>query len=144
MIALMKAEWIEIRRGDVMPQYSGIHVTMNTKGDIVMSGVTYNMLGAPKAFLLLYDKVNNRIGLKPAALTTRNAYPALKNNQTGKMVRGYRMMREQHIILPHTVQFDDAAIDEDGILILDLRTAVVSRRGLAGAKRNAPAATEME
>ena len=69
----MRADWIEIKRGDVQPQYSGIRVTMNREGTIAMSRVTYEMMGGPKAFLLLYDKANNRIGLKPAALTTANA-----------------------------------------------------------------------
>ncbi len=128
----MKADWIEIKRGDVMPQYAGIYVTMNPAGDIVMSRVTYEMLGSPKAFNILYDRVNNRIGLKCAALTTRNAYPARVSNRCGaKLVRGHRLTREQGIDLPQTVQFHDARIDEDGILVLDLRTAKISRRAAA-------------
>ena len=127
----MQAEWIEIKRGDVMPQYSGMHVSLNPKGDIVMNSITYTKLGEPAAFLVLYDRVNNRIGLKPAASATRNAYPAIKSNRTGRMVRGHRLLREQRIILPHTMQFDNADIDDDGILVLDLRTAKPSRRALA-------------
>ena len=132
----MRADWQEVPRGDVMAQYAGIYVTMNPAGDIVMSRVTYEMMGEPKAFLILYDKPNNRIGLKPAHLSTRNAYPARVSNRAGaKMVRGHRLTREHRIILPHTVQFYDADIDEDGILILDLRTAKVSPRSL-GHPRN--------
>ena len=77
----MKADWQEIPRGDVMPQYAGIYVTMNPMGDIVMSRVTYEMLGAPQAFVILFDRTNNRIGLKPAHLTTRNAYPVRASNR---------------------------------------------------------------
>ena len=132
----MRADWQEVPRGDMMPQYAGIYVTMNPAGDIVMSRVTYEMMGEPKAFLILYDKPNNRIGLKPAHLSTRNAYPARVSNRAGaKMVRGHRLTREHRIILPHTVQFYDADIDEDGILILDLRTAKISPRAL-GHPRN--------
>ena len=125
----MKADWQEIPRGDVMPQYAGIYVTMNKQGDIVMSRVTYEMLGEPKAFVILYDKANTRIGLKPSALSTRNAYPVRVASRSGaKMVRGHRLTREHRIDLPQTVRFYDAEIDEDGILILDLRTAKVSPR----------------
>jgi hypothetical protein len=127
----MQAEWIEIKRGDVMPQYSGIHVTINPKGFIVMNAVAYKTLGSPPAFLLLYDAANHRIGLRPAERSTPNAYPALKSNRTGIMVRAHRLLREQRIILPLTMQFDEAEIDTDGILILDLRTARPSRRALA-------------
>jgi hypothetical protein len=127
----MRADWIEIKRGDVQPQYSGIHISMNPKGDIVMNRVTYEMMGAPLAFTLLYDRVNNRIGLKPATLSTRNAYPAFKINLAGaKLLRGYRLMREHRIILPQTVEFCDAETDEDGILIIDLRSARVSQRAI--------------
>lgn len=125
----MKADWVEIKRGDVMPQHAGIYVTMNPMGDIVMSRVTYEMLGSPKAFNILYDRVNSRIGLKCAALTTRNAYPVRVSNRSGaKLVRGHRLTREYRIDLPQTVQFHDARIDEDGILVLDLRTAKISPR----------------
>ena len=124
----MRADWQEIPRGDIMPQYSGIYVTMNPKGDIVMSRVTYQMLDEPPAFVILYDKVNNRIGLKPAALATKNAYPARVQKAGAKMIRGHRLTRMHRIELPHTVRFYDADINEDGILILDLRTAKVSPR----------------
>ncbi len=131
----MQADWIEIKRGDVMPQYSGIHVTINSKGFIAMNAFAYKMLGSPAAFLLLYDAANHRIGLKPAEKSTPNAYPALKSNRTGIMVRAHRLLREQRIILPHTMQFDEAAVDTDGILILDLRTARPSRRALGREKK---------
>ena len=127
----MQPDWIEIKRGDVMPQYSGMHVSLNPKGDIVMNSITYTKLGEPVAFSVLYDRVNNRIGLKPASMSARNAYPAIKSNRTGRMVRGHRLLREHRIILPHTMQFDEAEIDQDGILVLDLRTAKPSRRALA-------------
>jgi len=132
----MRADWIEIKRGDVMPQFAGIYATMNREGKIVISRITHEMLGAPAAFLLLYDKANSRIDLKPAALHTRNAYPARVTNRSGaKKIHGHRLLREQRIILPHTLQFDEADIDEDGTLILDLRTATPSRRALAAVER---------
>jgi hypothetical protein len=57
---------------------------MNPAGNIVMSHVTYQMMGEPAAFLILYDKTNNRIGLKPPTLTTRDAYPARVSNRSGE------------------------------------------------------------
>lgn len=125
----MRADWVEVPRGDVMPQYAGIYVTMNRQGDIVMSRVTYEMMNEPKAFLILFDKANMRIGLKPASPSTRNAYPVRVSNRSGaKMVRGHRLTREHRIEIPETIRFYDADIDEDGILILNLRTAKVSPR----------------
>jgi hypothetical protein len=125
----MKADWRECPRGDVSGQWAALYVTMNRKGHISMSRLTYQRLGEPKAFLLLFDTVNNRIGLKPTGISIRNAYPVgPQGRHGGKVIRAYRLMQEFGIDLPETLQFKDAEIDQDGILILDLRTARVSAR----------------
>ena len=127
----MKADWRECPRGDVLGQWSALYVTMNRKGEIALSRITYEKLGEPAAFNLLFDMVNNRIGLKPTALAARNAYPVAKQGRHGgRVVRAYRMTQEFGIDLPETIRFHNVEIDQDGILILDLRTAKVSQRAL--------------
>src|SRR5580765_6097108 len=126
----MKPDWRECPRGDVVGQWAALYVTMNPKGYISLSRITYERMGEPKAVVILFDTVNNRIGLKPAATSTRNAYPAgVQGRHGGKVVRAYRLMQEFGIDLPETIRFHDAEIDEDGVLILDLRTARISARG---------------
>ncbi|MGD9588798.1 MAG: hypothetical protein AB7Q37_03035 [Pyrinomonadaceae bacterium] len=140
----MKANWREIPRDDIKGQWSAIYVTLNRKGNIVMSRVTYERLGKPKAFHLLFDAANNRIGLKPTALGLRNAYPASPSgSRGGKMVRAYRLLQEAGIVVPQTLQFPDADIDTHGILVLDLRTAKVSPRA-ANHPRNRAAGLRRE
>ena len=125
----MRPEWREIPRDNVKGQWAALYVTLNRKGNIVMSRVSYQRLGEPKAFLVLYDPVNNRIGLKPTSPSFRNAYPASPSgSRGGKMVRAYRLLQEAGIVIPDTLQFHDPEIDQDGILILDLRTARISAR----------------
>ena len=127
----MKPVWREVQRDAVKGQWAALYVTMNRKGFIVMSRVTYKRLGEPEAFQLLFDATNNRIGLKPTAASTRNAYPAGPcGPHGGKVVRAYRLMQDYGISLPETIRFHDAEIDGDGILILDLRTARVSERAV--------------
>ena len=131
----MKPDWNECPRDDIRGQWAAFYVTMNPKGFIVLSRITYQKLGEPKAFLLLFDAVNNRIGLKPTGLAIRNAYPAAKyGRHGGRLVRAYRLMQEFGIELPETIRFNDAEIDQDGLLILDLRTASISSRA-AGQRR---------
>ena len=67
-IEFMKPDWREVPRDAVKGQWAALYVTRNRRGYIVMSRVTHERLGGPKAFQLLFDAVNNRIGLKPAAL----------------------------------------------------------------------------
>ncbi|MEP6847560.1 MAG: hypothetical protein ABI999_01800 [Acidobacteriota bacterium] len=37
----MKVNWKEVPRGDIAPQWAGIYVTMNRKGEIAMSRRTW-------------------------------------------------------------------------------------------------------
>src|SRR5215470_19291959 len=135
----MKAEWSRVPRGDMTGQWSAYYVTMNPRGFIVMSRVVYERLGAPKAVELLFDKVNNRIGLKPTSPQMRDAYPVGPSGRHGgKIVRAYRLMQEYGLDLPETIQFHNAEIDTDGILILDLRTARVSSRAKGSKKEAKP------
>ena len=124
----MKANWKEIPNGDMMPQFAGIYVTMNPKGQIAMNKVTYEMLDKPKAFLIFFDEVNNRIGLQPAALSTKNAFRVCTYSRNGIKVRAYRLIRECRIDLPQTILFPDAEINEDGFLVLNMRTSRVPDR----------------
>ncbi|MGE3466132.1 MAG: hypothetical protein AB7J13_04305 [Pyrinomonadaceae bacterium] len=131
----MDGNWIEIKRGDVLAHSARLHVTLNPKGHIVMNRYTHLALGEPAAFSVLYDTKNNRIGLRPARKEAPNAYPVLRAHLNSAMVRADRLLREQRVVLPLTVQFDDAEVDENGILVLDLRTANPSRRAIAWGKR---------
>ena len=125
----MRANWIEIKRGDVQPQWSGIYVTLNRKGEIVLSRRTWERMNEAKAFLLLFDPANNRIRLKQTAPQIRNAYPVRTHSSRGAVkIRAFRLLSEHRISVPETLPFHDADIDEDGILVLDLRTARVSER----------------
>ena len=125
----MRPNWNEVQRGDIRTQWAGMNVTMNPQGWIALSRVTYERMGSPKAFVVLFDPVNNRIGLKPAALTTRNAFPVrCLQPPRAKVIRAGRLIKDYRIDLPATVKFDDADTDQDGILLLDLRTARVIGR----------------
>ena len=125
----MKRDWKEIPRGDKRAQWAGIYVTLNSKGTIVMNRAAYERLDEPAAFLLFYDAANNSIGLKPTGASMKNAYPALKSGRHGgRKLAAYRLLVECGLHIKDTLEFPDAEIDTDGILVLGLRTAQVSKR----------------
>jgi hypothetical protein len=123
----MKANWTMLPRGDISTQAAGIYVSMNREGSIVLNRTLYVRLGEPAAVHILFDRVNNRIALKPTIAAMRNAYPVGKKRR-GRIIYAKRLLREFGIDLPDTIEFRDAEIDQDGQLILDLRTARASRR----------------
>ena len=112
-----------------------LYVTMNRKGEIVMNRTTYEATGSPTAYLIYFDEVNNRIGLKPTHSVNKKAFPAAPNGRHGgKKVRAFRLLPKFGLVITETVQFHDAAFD-DGMLILDLRSAKVKPRSVAKRKR---------
>lgn len=131
----MNIKWSILPRGDVAASHSRVYVTMNKLGTIAMNRLTYQR-GEPAAFLVMFDRVNSRIALKPTAAAMKNAYPAGKyGRRGGRVVRAFRLLTEFGIKLPDTVEFKDAEIDIDGQLILDLRTARVSPRAHSQSRR---------
>lgn len=127
----MKREWKEIPRDDKRAQWAGIYVTLNSKGTIVMNRAAHEQMGAPAAYLILYDSANNTIGLKPTGGQMRNAYPAAKSGRHGgRKVAAYRLLVECGLHIEDTLAFPDAEIDTDEILVLNLRTAKISNRAL--------------
>ena len=122
----MKTNWLETPRGDIRARDAVLYATLSPKGYFSINRMTFQRLGEPQAVHLLYDDINNRIGLKPCASVSRNAYPLVRRSSAGRRtISGYRVLVEHGIRLPATVRFYDAEIDQDGILILDLRTARV-------------------
>lgn len=128
----MRANWTEVPKDRYVGQWAALYVTLNKRGEIIMSRKTYEWMGAPKAFVVMFDSTNNRIGLKPAVETTRNARRVgPRGRHGGKRIICYRLMAEHRIALPETMQFTDITIDEDGIIVLDLRTAKISLRSVS-------------
>jgi hypothetical protein len=127
----MKRNWKEVKRDGTRAQWAGVYVTMNSKGTIVMNRAAFERMDSPTAFHLLIDEANNTIGLKPTSEKMRNAYRASRSGRHGgRKVSAYRLMTECGLKIDQTLEFPDAEIDEDGILVLNLRTAKISNRAL--------------
>ena len=123
----MNVEWNMVPKDDVKAQWAGLYLTINRLGSIVMNRITYERLGSPAAFHLMFDRLNSRIGLKPTTLSADHAYgPSTIGRRGAKIVRANRLLREYGIRIPDTLEFQDVQIDADGMLIADLRTARVS------------------
>ena len=132
----MKGDWEEIAKEDGPAWAAGLHVTLNRHGYIVINRTAHEALGRPEAALLLFDRVNNRIGVRAANPGLRNAYRLSKHTRHGsRIVRAYRLLAKKGIDVPETLQFTDARIDEDDVLVLDLRTARISNRYLGRINR---------
>jgi hypothetical protein len=103
-----------------------------------MNRTAHKRLGQPQAVVLLYDRVNNRIGMRAVSPGHRNAFKLGPKARGARVVRAYKLLAEKGIVLPDTVQFPDAYIDDDETLTLDLRSARVSNHYLGAVNRAKP------
>jgi hypothetical protein len=141
----MRTIWKEIERDPKPGRWRTTYVSLSPKGVIALSGATWRNLGSPEAFVVLFDAANQRIGLKAARPTDRNAYPAItRGSQPGRHLNAFRMMAEEKLTLQYGLRFKDADVDPDGILILDLRTAEVSKASVARRNRKPRMETAVE
>ena len=125
-----KRHWEQCPRDENSNRWATFHVTMNPRGEITLTKFVLDMLDAPEAFHLFFDRVNQTIGLKPTRRAMANAYPICpRGSHGGALVRAYRLCQQFGIRLNERVRFLDPRIDEDGILNLDLRKVTRSTQG---------------
>ncbi len=135
---MAKRNWQRCTRDPNGGRWAAIYATMNPEGVLHISRNTYEMLGEPEALHLLFDNLNNTIGLQPTRLAIKDAYPIKnKNSNHGKIIRGFAFAQQFGIRLTETVRFTGAEIDEDGILVLDLRNAVSAAKPKGATKDRA-------
>ena len=119
----VRRNWELCPRGAEESRWQMLYASVNRHGDIVISRRTHETCGAPEAYQLLYDRERDVIGLRPARIDKeKDAYPARpRGRHGGRRIRGHRMMREFGINISSTRVFDRCQLDNQGVLILDLR-----------------------
>lgn len=142
----MRPIWKQLSRDkNIRGQWAALYVTMNPKGEIAMSRVTWERLGGPAAFHIFFDEANSRIGLKPTVLAMKDAFLASSlGPRRGRRIMAYRLTQDHNLRLTQTIRFYDAEIDHEGILILDLRTARVPPRVANHPRKRAKRETRQE
>lgn len=122
--------WEECPREAREARWASLFATLSARGDLAISRFTHEALGSPDSYVLLYDRDRHVIGMRPARLVReKNAYPArVKGKHGGRRIRAYRLCREFGIEIFETVRFHRCQIDNNGILILDLKDTRPAQR----------------
>jgi hypothetical protein len=99
-----------------------LRVTLSRKGEIMVGAAAFEKLGRPEVAVLLFDKVNSVIGVSPSNKHAKNGYPLkVKTGAKHRVLRANRFCRHYGIKVDRTVAFNRPEIDEEGILVLDLK-----------------------
>lgn len=119
--------WDEFYGGPNLSSDKRLHVSLNRKGVLLLNRKAYEKIGAPKAAVLLFDRRNSTIGVRPAPPDTQHAFPfKLKPCE----IRAMPFCRHHKIKIPRTISFPNPEVDPDGTLLLNLHSAIEVGRSL--------------
>lgn len=125
----MLDQWEAFEAGPNEPLEERLYVSLNGKGQILLSRKAVEILGKPAAVRLFFSKVSSKIGIKAAKRTEKGAFPLNDRPQAhSKMIHSSPFCRNYGIRVTGTVAFNGIEVDNDNMLILDLnQTSRVSR-----------------
>jgi len=124
----MFKNWEEFALGPKDPREE-MHVTLNDKGEIMIGAKAAEKLGPHDWAVLLYDRWNGLIGIAPTKEKTENAFPIVnKIRGRHRVIRAGRFCRYYGIHMPRTTACK-AELDDDGLLVLDLKATRAVRKG---------------
>ncbi len=121
-------QWEEFPVGPV--DEGELHVTINRKGEIVIGKRAFAELGKPDFAVLLMDRRNEFIGVVPVSSRVKNSYPLIQPTRgPHRTIRASRFCKHYGIYYERTTAFHKPKIDEDGVLVLDLKAGrVIGKR----------------
>src|SRR5438445_6915816 len=90
----MLDEWEEFEAGPNPPREERLHVSLNFKGQILLNKNAMEALGMPEAVILMFEKRNSKIGIRPAAAQLRNAFSVKRRPMSrSRMIHASRSWR---------------------------------------------------
>lgn len=113
-----------------------VRASLNGGKDLYINGPAQEALGFPKAVELLFDVKTSRMGVRPANPKQPNSRLLYSKPGDKHGTISIQAFCSRFNIKPgHSIRFDDAYIDSEGVLVLDFRTAVNSSRPNSKRKR---------
>ena len=126
----MALHWEKFKGGPTRPENTDFAITINAKNILTFNKYARKILGDPEAVFLLFEKSESMIGLVPASLKDKDAFPMKpKGGGLNFTVHAAPFCRNFGIVIDKTERFDHPEMDDQGILRLDLKhTHDVSNR----------------
>jgi hypothetical protein len=130
----MKRKWSVYQGGPNGGEQMAVRITLNSRGVMLFNRRAYEAMGSPGAVELMFDEESNMIGLRPRDIRFQNAFP-FKTKSTNLKKYNYRIIsaspfcKHNDIHPKSTILFTTPDLENDGTLLLDLKTAVSVGRG---------------
>jgi hypothetical protein len=105
-------------------------ITLSPRKYLALNRHAYQTIGSPPAVELFFDEHQKRIGLKPCDPHKKNAFRL--RQEKGKdhmMIYASSFCTHFGISTRRTVLFDEIDIDQEGIVVLDMKKTINVSRG---------------
>ncbi len=127
MRARSQWRWDEFKETAARRLPDRLYATINRRGDFVVNLKTFIKMREPEAVVLLYDRTTRTIGVRRSRLDRPNATLVhTRHHRYNRVFRCKRFLDAHGIKIDRTLQFPNAEIDVEGVLILNLREAVLA------------------
>lgn len=105
-------------------------VTMQRDGALLMNELAYEQIGRPEAVELMFEARTQRIGLKAIDPDEDHAFRVKKRKRMNQWeVRASPFFVHHRIKTDRTMLFGKIEMTADGVMALDMGSAVAVRRG---------------
>jgi hypothetical protein len=122
-------QWEEFQGGPGKKAGTELYVSLNYKGQFLLNKRVLDEMGGPEKVVLLYDKINSRIGIKPAKPGATNAFPLKRRNSgASRMVLASNFCRHCNVRVEGTMKFEGPKVDHGRMLTLDLKKTTRASR----------------
>ena len=116
-------EWEKFKGGPTIASQKRFYVTMNANGAIFLNSNTHKALGSPAGVALYYHRDKDTIAIEPANVRLAESFP-VNQRSSGWMVYASPFCRHFRIKLSTTESFINPDVNDQGALLLNLRTTV--------------------
>ena len=124
----LERDFEKFNGGPTLATQNRMHVTMSALGVIYLNQNTYRILGKPAAVSLYYSREQDTIAIEPANPRLPQSFP-VKPCQNAYRILAGPFLGHFKIRTAETIRFVRPDIDDQGVLMLDLRATVnVTRR----------------
>ena len=132
----MHIQWSEFILPAEKATITWMRVTLSNRGIISLNRAAYRAMAQPERVVLLFDPVNYLIGLRPAGSNVKHAMRIRLRRETNANYRicAKNFCNYYQIRLKHSLKFNDILTQDDGTLILDLRTTTEIARAKSGSQ----------
>lgn len=125
----LHGNWVKFKGIKKERGFNRHHITINHNGQIHVGRQAHIDLGRPRAVLLYFEPLLNKIAVEPTDPRSHGSVPLIEKEFGAYYIPAKQFVRENRIAVAGTEAFVKPEINHNGIMILDLTQTIRVSRG---------------